>query len=764
MNVFSSYWIACATTCVALSALSAQAPQPNLASRATPDFAPPASEAALGMYALADGTLGADGRGYHAKFDSAGAAITVRDPRDDQQSATLTLRLTDWGRGGARTTVEAGRVARAALDTARYEHTGITERYQLTATGFEQSFVLAKRPTGSGELVLGITAAGQDLHSPARIARQQAIEFCVGDAPTFRYGEAVAFSRGSTNRVPVATRYDGNGRIELVVTADFLDHASYPVIIDPAVGPTHLVSGSGLTDVNADVAYDPVGDTFMVVWQREFSVNDRRIRVQRYRRDGSMISGIGPLTGAGFATWPTVGHVRGGGFSGFYVVWSHSTGLRGQLLNSTGTGLLSAVHQLTTVPLGTRDLRPAISFRGSEMLLAWDRTPNGATNPNAIMIRRCQLQGSPMPTVTLGSEQTVETATTGYVQRVRMPRTHIFAGGPQNRIAWERFFTNPAPGDFDVRIAFVVVSNANIAFAQGPAGMPGGSSIGTNERRPDVAATDHPSSPQTLYVWQNEFDIEAHRYNIFGAVGGPFSIRATSSWESDPTVGAGSNEFSVGYISAPPGSSASQNVKAARVLKDRSVLAADSSITTVVGTVQRGLRASSVPATSSNSNEPNGVMFGWVVDSDTIGTINDIRARFYEPVTGLMSEYGSACGGPGGTLPTIQAAGTPYPGNAGFGIDLTNAPGNSLAVLLVNSTLATLPIPGAPGCTLYQAFPPAVLLPIVTTNAGHGAVTVPIPPSLPVGIVFAFQWGVYTPGHNALGWIASNGLDLLWQQ
>lgn len=773
MNIFTSCWISCVATC---ATLVGQAPSQSLppeqvdrsgsvaARDAVPDFSMPSTDGVLGMFARADGTLGADGRGYHADFDARGAALMVRDPRDDASTVTLTLRLTDWGRGNARTMVEAIDASRLASDMAHYQHQGITERYQLTATGFEQSFVLAQRPSGDGDLVLGITATGPDLYAQAYTSRQQAIEFCVGEAPAFLYGEAVAFSRGSTNRVPVATRYDGNGRIELVVSAEFLEHASYPVIIDPAVGPVHSVSGSGFTDLNPDVGYDPVADTFMVVWQREFSVNDRRIRVQRYRRDGSMISGIGPLTGAGFATWPTVNYVDNAVSSGFYVVWSDNTGLRGQLLNSSGTGLLSPVHQLTSIPLSTRDQRAAVSFRAGVMLVAWDRTPNGSANPTKIMMRRNVLNGGPMPTISLGNELTVEAATNGYVQRVRMPRRHLHptVGGEVTRMCWERFFPSPAPGDFDVRTAWVIVDATSLSFVQGPQGMQGGSSIGVDERRPDVAAIDNQIAWKTLCVWQNAFDIEARMYDNFGPVSNAFSIRATSNWESHPAVGAGSTEFSVGYLSAPLGNSSEPDVYAARVRLSGTVHAPSSPVSTASGRLRRSLRASSVVAGSANA--PNGVMFAWLDESNSVGLINDIHARVYEPVTSFVSPYGSACAGPGGTLPTIQTDGDPYPGNLEFAIELSNAPSGSLAALLISNTLTTAPIPGAPGCTLYVDFPLLLAMPTITTAAGDASVSVPIPVGAPPGALLGFQWGVYTPGYNAFGWIASGALDISWQQ
>ncbi len=725
----------------------------------------PATQGAVGMFAQQDGTLGADGHGYQAEFDARGATLVVRDPSDAEHSVGLTLQLADWRRGQTFRTVSPARVARAGSDVAQYRHDGITERYQLTATGFEQSFVLDRRPAGNGDFVLGIAVAGTvPLHAEACDARQQSLTFAVGGEDVFRYGKAVAFSRGSTNRLPVATRYDGRGRIELVVASEFLDQAAYPVIVDPAVGPAQMVSGSGFTDLNPDVAYDPDADTFMVVWQREFTVNDRRIRVQRYRRDGSPISGIGPLTGSGFATWPTVGFVKTAFYSGFYVVWSHTSGLRGQLLNSNGTGLFSPVHQLTSAATGTRDLRPTFSVRGVTMLLAWDRTPNGSSNPTMIRVKRCGLVGTSMPTISLGTEFVVEMVGTGYVQRVRMPRRHIFAGSEQNRLCWERFYPNPAPGDFDVRSAYVVVSLSTMAITDGPSNVPGAASIGVDERRPDVASTDHPTTPQTLVVWQDQFDIEAHRYDIFGSVGGPFPIRATSRWETGPAVGGGATEFSVGYLSAPASNASATEVYAARVQINGSVLASDSEITSFGGPLQRSLRASSVPRTSNNGNRPNGVMFSWLLESDSIGVINDIRAQFYEPVTANVSPFGTACSGPGGTLPTIGTNSSPYPGNADFRVELSNAPPASLAALLISDTLTSVSIPGAPGCQLYVNFPPLIALPIVTSAVGEGSVAIPIPVTTPPSVLLGFQWGVYTPGYNPFGWIASNDLDIAWNQ
>ena len=47
---------------------------------------------------------------------------------------------------------------------------------------------------------------------------------------------------------------------------------------------------------------------------------------------------------------------------------------------------------------------------------------------------------------------------------------------------------------------------------------------------------------------------------------------------------------------------------------------------------------------------------------------------------------------------------------------------------------------------------------------GEGSVAIPIPVTTPPSVLLGFQWGVYTPGYNPFGWIASNDLDIAWNQ
>jgi hypothetical protein len=134
--------------------------------------------------------------------------------------------------------------------------------------------------------------------------------------------------------------------------------------------------------------------------------------------------------------------------------------------------------------------------------------------------------------------------------------------------------------------------------------------------------------------------------------------------------------------------------------------------------------------------------------------------RVGDPVSG---PFGFACAGPLGELPAIgTAGGEAFPGNDDFDFTVSTAPAFSLAVLLISDQFTTTPLPGAPGCNLYAGLPFLTLLATVTDGAGFGSVDLPIPCGIPNGAALAFQWGVYTPGHNAFGWIVSNDLDISW--
>ncbi|MCB9878722.1 MAG: hypothetical protein H6835_14090 [Planctomycetes bacterium] len=701
-----------------------------------------------------DGAIEVHADCYRARFDLDGATLSL------PSAAALTLRLADWGRAGHAATTTPHAADRAGDELVEYRHDGIVERYRITPKGFEQSFVIAARPAGAGDLVLGI-AATSELHTDTCGAAHQELVFrAADDTPAIRYGEAVAFGRGGP-RVPIATRYDGGGRIELVVPEALLTTATYPLVVDPAVGPALQPGGFASNDSNSDVAFDPEHEVFCIVWQRQFGANDVRIRAIRVDRDGNTIGSTLVVTGSGFFGTPTITSVRYLGVQRFYLVWSGSNGLLGQFMDPT-TGLMQGSAQLlTTVSAGTRDRRPALAYGSNQIVLAWDRTPSGVAEPQEIRVRVLTIGSG--TSVTLANEQVVESTVFGYVRRPRMSRKLLFQGAALVRMVWERFYLTPSPGDTDLRTAsFAVFSSLN--YNQSPVSVPGASSVGVDERNHDMASIEGLLTPNYLLAWEENGDIKGLRYELNGPVGSEFAIASSGFVESEPAVGAGSTEFSVGYLRADAGNpSVTYGVEAARVLADGTVAAVDRQLFATAGWTNAAPRGSSV-ADVPGADMSNGVLFTWTNVSTPGGAQDDIRAQLFEPVSAQAIPYGTGCPGPNGSTPTIGTYQRAAPGNQDFAVTVSTAPANSLAALLISAQLTTTPIPGAPGCDLYAGLPLLFALPTVTNGGGGGTITLPIPIGALPGAALAFQWAIYTPGHNAFGGIVSDDVDLHWNQ
>src|SRR5690606_31107131 len=107
-----------------------------------------------------------------------------------------------------------------------------------------------------------------------------------------------------------------------------------------------------------------------------------------------------------------------------------------------------------------------------------------------------------------------------------------------------------------------------------------------------------------------------------------------------------------------------------------------------------------------------------------------------------------------------DTGGEPSAGNSDFQFTITGAPPVHLAVLLSSDQLTTKPMPGTAGCELYAGLPSLTILPTLTDAAGSGSVGLPLPCTSPHTASLAFQWAIYTPGHNAFGWIVSNDQDI----
>tara|TARA_R110002096_G_scaffold315272_4_gene509542 strand:- start:184 stop:2529 length:2346 start_codon:yes stop_codon:yes gene_type:complete len=734
--------------------------------QAEPGFQPELTP--QGLFRSAGDGLAADGGHWQARFDRNGARINVAHPVESTLATSVTLRLADYGRAGF--VRQAANVVPHQRDHAalRYRHGGITEHYRVEEAGFEQSFVLQQRPSGTGDFVIGITAQGDGLEVPRRAAAHQAIEFRHHGHSTVRYGEAFVFERGGSP-IEIATRSDGNGRIELIVPGTFLDEATYPVIVDPAVGPVFLPGGVLGQDSLPDVAQSREG-YYLFVWQRTFANLHTDIRARLYRRNGTPVTGIVSVTTTGNCRNPSVcasGRVDEmwavAYEDGFDVVVKELT-TNTLYSNPYDTGLLVSGNK----PPHTRDQHPSISGGFGNVHVAFDRTHNGVLVPSQILAT--EIWG--YTTRVAGPPVVVQTVTSGHVRRPRLPKTlQVEVIGTwhwlRNRLVWERYYSTPAPGDYDLQTAAYRTRESVFVVTSAPTYVPG-NNVGASEVSPDialVAANLFDPNAQYLIAWEDEGDIHAHRYSYAGALGNEIVVRATANHETGPAVGGGFCEFSVGYLESTPSSQFAINVRAARVLLDGTVAIAGKAIDVLNGPFQHGLRASSWnPGTETTSNYwVNSVMFAWTGQTG-FGGIDDIRARRFDPVAANTNLFGAACPGPNGELPMIGTNGEPIPGNGDLEFTVDDAPPGSIAALLIGDNFMTSPLPGAPGCQLYMGTPVLTALSTTANFAGVGKVAVPIPCGVTVGSAFAFQWIVMTPGHNAAGWITSNDMDVSWTQ
>lgn len=773
--------LAAVVICAALTGALAAAPQSPQANILQPDLIGQPTvpkftngEQPYGAYDVGAGHVAADGSQYRADFERSGIALTTPAVSEGAEQPRLDLTYLGSNRGFAREPATTNVSPVRTGDFVRYLRGNLTETYEVKSMGYEQTFHISERPEGHGDLVLSIAVMG-NVHAEAQAARHAAIEFVHGSTRAIRYSEAFAYDRTGT-RVDVLTRYDGAGLLELIVPDEFLNNATYPVVVDPSVGPVFNPGTAAWNDFNPDVAFDPVTEHYMVVWQRNFSPTSIVIRGQLYDKDGVTIGGgwFPIWSGAAPGRDPAVAYFEQPGATGFMVVWSQSNQIRGRMFDSnTGVGI-GTDFNVTSSVAGNVDNRPSVSGPGAVMV-AWDRTLSGSSDPTQIGIRVLAMPviGQPM-TMTATTEQVVESvAGGGMVRDVRLAQSdvHRIIGGADwfyNRLVWQRWYTTPVPGDWDCRTASlrVNVASNSIVYQQNPTNILNGSSIGPNELRPCIAARAsthfNPSDTQYCIAWEDEGDVHAHMYGETGPMGGLITVRNTAEFEGIPAVAAGFCEFTVAYGETIAPAEFSFNIRAARVLLDGTVAVTDRAVDVQNGPFQNHIRMASRPI-QDNPIERNTTLIAWYGATGPAAGLNDIRARFFEPVASNTSFFGTACPGPAGEMAQIGSADGPAnAGNPDFKITITSAPPVSLVALVISTNFTTTPIPGAPGCSLYAGLPLLTALPTVSNAVGNGFVPLPMPCSIPSGSALAFQWAIYTPGHNAFGWIVSNDMDVSW--
>lgn len=332
-------------TVLSLAALlvAAQAPR-------TQD-APPTPAFSLGGSAGVghiDGVLGAAGSDYKAVFERAGVVFTPALGQEAPRSYPLRWALESIHRGENEVFRPDGKGAPPEHDgyVVTYARTAaIAERYEARPEGLEQSFVFDEPLPGRGDLVVRVRIA-TDLEPAMQGETRDGISF---DSPSWggvRIGKVTGIdARGE--RVTGSLRLAGR-TLDLVLPAAFVDAATYPLVLDPLVGPTITINNSQNNDYFVDVAYDASNDVFLVVWTRLFSSVDSDLYAQRVRSGGTLRGAMILVTNNNsFARAPSVANVNG--TDQFVVVWGQWNNNDSDILAKRVDAATGAISGKTTI-------------------------------------------------------------------------------------------------------------------------------------------------------------------------------------------------------------------------------------------------------------------------------------------------------------------------------------------------------------------------------------------------------------------------------
>lgn len=219
------------------------------------------------------GDLWVRGRTYKARFGVQGATyipfLGSRAPRD----YPLSFEVKSVTSGGAPVAFDGAAPATRDGEVVAFERGAFVEQYVISAESIEQRFVFDALPT-RGEIVVSIDAASELVgHGDADGFRFE------NELGHVRYGRAFALdARGA--KVGIESRLAG-GRIELVVPAEFVAQAQLPLVIDPYAGTISVDVDTG-SDWQADVAYDATTNSFLVVYENQFSATDHDVYARKY--------------------------------------------------------------------------------------------------------------------------------------------------------------------------------------------------------------------------------------------------------------------------------------------------------------------------------------------------------------------------------------------------------------------------------------------------------------------------------------------------
>jgi len=198
--------------------------------------------------------------------------------------------LDSWGRGAS---VEAlpppgAPLLESASKAVIPRGASLSEVYEPRSIGVEQLFRIASPPEGSGDLSLRARLSGGLVASRPSADAPLALSDAEG-RPQLSYGLPVAIDAGGA-RVACGLDLAPGGALTITIPGAWLESAAWPVVVDPLIGTTQVLTQSATRERRSDAAYSITSDRFVVVWEQENAAGtDRDVFMRRYIPTGTSL-------------------------------------------------------------------------------------------------------------------------------------------------------------------------------------------------------------------------------------------------------------------------------------------------------------------------------------------------------------------------------------------------------------------------------------------------------------------------------------------
>ena len=164
-----------------------------------------------------------------------------------------------------------------------------------------------------------------------------------------------------------------DGRVELVVPDAVLEHAAYPITIDPTVSSGQMVNSPSTLAEQPSIAFD--GEDYLVAWS-EYDGSNFEIRAAQVNGDGTIVQPIGFLSTQGDSRDDQRPAVAWNG-TRFLVTWEHAFSsadidVFGRIVNRAGFPIGSVFT--VVAPVGNQTF-PSVAAVGVHVLRGVERRP-----------------------------------------------------------------------------------------------------------------------------------------------------------------------------------------------------------------------------------------------------------------------------------------------------------------------------------------------------------------------------------------------------